>query len=162
MYLGFILDSQEMIVKVTPEKAVGIKEMCKLLYEKRHPTIREVAKVISTLVSACHGVKHGSLYYRQLENEKIVALKNHKGNFDSVMSISKKGRADLMWWITHIDESYNHVVIIALDVTLESDASFKGLGGHNKSTGENCGSEWSPHEITTSSGINDMEMKSVF
>ena len=162
VYLGFILDSQKMTVKVTPEKAAKIKQKCKLLHGKANPSIRQVAKVIGTLVSACQGVKHGPLYFRQLENEKIVALKNHKGNFDAKMTISEKGRADLAWWITHIDESDKPVALPAPDIILESDASLSGWGGYNTTRGVNCGGEWLPQDLLASAGINDLEMRAVF
>ena len=151
-----------MTVKVTPEKAAKIKQKCKLLHGTANPSIRQVAKVIGTLVSACQGVKHGPLYFRQLKNEKIVALKNHKGNFDAKMTISEKGRADLAWWITHIDESDKPVALPAPDIILESDASLSGWGGYNTTKGVNCGGEWLPQDLLASAGINDLEMRAVF
>ena len=43
--------------------------------------IRDVAKVIGNLISSLPGFKYGALYYRNLEMDKVAALKLAKGNF---------------------------------------------------------------------------------
>ena len=49
-FLGFILDSECMIVSLTPERAEAIKEAAKRLLAKPHPTIWELAEVIGKFV----------------------------------------------------------------------------------------------------------------
>ena len=69
-FLGFILNSINMTVRLTKEKAQIIKKKCTALKGDKKCTIRDVAKVIGSLVSTCPGVTYGPLFYRQLENEK--------------------------------------------------------------------------------------------
>ena len=42
--------------------------------------------------------------------DKIKALKQSKGNFDALMSVSKKGVADMKWWLDNLDDSYNDIL----------------------------------------------------
>ena len=59
--------------------------IARLLNSERH-TIREVPQIIGfMLVSSLHAVKYGECHYRTLEQDKIIALKTAKGNFDSPM-----------------------------------------------------------------------------
>ena len=95
--LGFILNSTTMTVRLMPEKKESIKSYCIELLEKQIFTIREIAKVIGKLVASFPGVMYGPLYYRQLEKEKILALKFNKGNFDASMKLSTAARKELQW-----------------------------------------------------------------
>ena len=69
-FLGFILNSEAMTITLTPVKAANIKQDCKNLLRKNHPPIRKVAAVIGKLVASCPGIHMGSLFFRQLENER--------------------------------------------------------------------------------------------
>ena len=93
------------------------------LLDNQSPTIRIVAEVISLMVASFPGVMYGPLYYRQLEIEKVAALKQSKGSFDSVMNFSDKARSDLQWWIENITTTSNTVTDGNPQVTIYSDAS---------------------------------------
>ena len=106
-FLGFILDSHFMRISLTAGKADSLKAAAQALHLRKSPTIREVAEVIGKMVASFPGVQLGPLYYRQLENDKIKALRENYGNFDTPMVISGTARADLKWWINNIQTSYN-------------------------------------------------------
>ena len=86
-------------------------------------------------------MKFGALYYRYLEIEKIKALKQSKGNFDARMS-SRKGVADMKWWLDNLDDSCNDICHPPVDITLYSDASLMGWGAVMNDT--STGGRWSP------------------
>jgi len=65
------------------------------LLKKEQVSIRKVAKVVRMLVASFTAVRYGSLYYHHLENDKKLALKYNRGNFDSLMSLSFPGRKEL-------------------------------------------------------------------
>ena len=67
---------------------------CSKLYTCETATIRTVAHVIGLIVSFLSAVKLGKLHYRHLEKEKSLALKECKGNFDSIMNISPPMKSD--------------------------------------------------------------------
>ena len=74
VYLGFIIDTQSMKVKLTPEKCSEIKELCIKLKRTVCPTIHDVASVTGKLVAACPAAQYGPLHYRELEKDKTEAL----------------------------------------------------------------------------------------
>ena len=136
-FLGFILDSEHMIVSLTPERARAIKEAAKRLLAKPNSTIRELAEVIGKLVAAFQGCLYGPLHYRQLESDKISALKKSQGDYDAPVTLSNLAQQDLHWWIQNIENAKNPINHPNPTIILESDASNMGWGAvyQAKSTG---------------------------
>ena len=64
VFLGFILDSVSVIVYLTPEKAIKLKQAATDLFNCNNPTLREVAKVLGLIVSSFPGVAYGPCHYR--------------------------------------------------------------------------------------------------
>lgn len=87
-YLGFILNSREMTVSITNQKAEKMIGLCKDFLKCKTNTIRDLSAIIGNLVASFPAVTHGKLFYRQLENEKIKALKEAKGQFDAGVHLS--------------------------------------------------------------------------
>ena len=52
------------------------------------------------------GVLHGPCIAENLETDKIVALKYHKGNFDGLMQLSSAVKAELQWWVKNTDSRH--------------------------------------------------------
>jgi len=65
-----------MTVSLTQDKIAKIKRLLScFLGNSFCVKIRDVAKVIGHLISSLPGVKYGALYYRNLEMNKVAALK---------------------------------------------------------------------------------------
>ena len=94
--LGFIINSRKMSVELTPQKEKNLKRLVNQLFSMRNQSIRFLEKVIGTTVSVFPAVKHASLYYRSLENDR--ALEICKGDFDSHHPISHDAKDGLKWW----------------------------------------------------------------
>ena len=58
-YLGFVLNSITMTIKLTTEKASTIKIECESALQDRKITIRQVARILGLLVSCFPGVMWG-------------------------------------------------------------------------------------------------------
>ena len=71
---------------------------CKTLLERTKLQIRDLASFISTVVATFPAVQYGPLYYRELEFDKICALKMNKGNFDAFTTLSAKAKEEILWW----------------------------------------------------------------
>ena len=98
-FLGFELDSVPMKIRLTNEKISKIMlHISKLLHSERN-TIRELAQVIGLLVSSFPAIRYGECHYRALEQDKTIALKTAKGNFDSAMLLSSRSVEELTWWL---------------------------------------------------------------
>ena len=90
-----------MTVRPTPEKAAKVKQKCLAVLTKTHVSIQNVSEVIGLMVSMFPGVEYAQLFYRSLEINKIKALKQSRGNYNSVMILSDTSVIDLKWWITN-------------------------------------------------------------
>ena len=64
----------------------NVKSICTKL-DASQVTIRDVIQALGCMVSSFPGVMFGPLYFRQLERDKMEALKCSKGVFDAFMTI---------------------------------------------------------------------------
>lgn len=128
-HLGFHIDSDSMLVTLPPDKVDNIIAMCRQLASKNSDTIRNVAKVIGSLVACFPAVFLGPLHYRYLEYEKDTALKGSRGNFEAYMPITDKMKEELHWWEMNVKFQSKPIVERTPTVTLSSDASLEGWGG---------------------------------
>lgn len=87
-FVGFLINSVTMTVKLTPEKISDIIRECKRLLNLKSVLIRDVAKIIGKFVASEPGVKYAPLYYKTPEIDKDQALKRSRGNFDVYMRLS--------------------------------------------------------------------------
>ncbi len=87
IFLGFLLNSITMTVRLGPEQANKIRNACLELKNSKGATIREVARVIGLLTSSFPGVQFGPLHYRHIDWDKTESLKVSKGDFDKHMHL---------------------------------------------------------------------------
>ena len=80
-FLGFILNSVEMTIRLTQEKATGLQTACNILLTNPSPTIWDLARVIGKIVSSFPAARYGPLYYQSLEHYKLTALHVNRWNF---------------------------------------------------------------------------------
>ena len=161
-FLGVIIDSNEMRVKLPQVKKEDIKLVCNQLKDTLFPKIRLVATVIGKLVAALPAVQRGALYYRELEKEKTKALKRNCGHFDRPMKLSEAAHAELDWWIDNVNCMYRDLDKGIPQLTLETDASGKGWGATDGNVA--IGGRWNPQEacIAKRNEINYLELLAVF
>ena len=156
-YLGFVIDSQKMQVRLTEEKKLNIIEKTKIFLKPCTFSIREVASFIGTLTSSLPGILYGPLHYRNLERDKNEALKYAKGNFNNNMRISPLGSQDILWFKNNIMTSYAPIEFPRISQIIYTDASLTGWGAcwGNQSTG----GTWLEGE--KEQHINVLELKAV-
>ena len=129
-YLGFVINSENMIVTPTDEKKKKIRDLASKLLSLGYSTIRLLAKFIGMIVACFPGVMHGPLWYRRLENDKIEALKRSKGDYDATVTFSNEAVTDMQWWRNNIDRASNVIDEShgEPDIVIHSDASNLGWG----------------------------------
>ncbi|VDI80889.1 Hypothetical predicted protein [Mytilus galloprovincialis] len=129
IFLGNIIDSENMIITLTEDKKQNLVKECKWLLQRNLAKIRDVAKVIGLIVSSFSAVEFGKLFYRNLEKEKIIALKNSKGDFEQSMLISNQMKGDLEWWVANVSTELRHISHGSPQIVIQTDASLLGWGG---------------------------------
>ena len=75
LFLGFVLNSVSMTVFLPTGKVFRIRERCSRLVCSATMSIQELAKVIGLLVSCFPCVLYGPLFYRHLEHDKTMAVR---------------------------------------------------------------------------------------
>ena len=156
-FLGFDIDSQSMIVKLTQEKETEITEFAKHLLAKRKITVRQLACFIGKVVAALPACEHGKMHYRALERDKISRLKLSRGDFDAHLILSVAAKADLQWWIDNTALAVRHLQRNMPQMEIQSDASGLGWGATNGKA--QCGGRWKAHEtLASGNNINYLEL----
>ena len=158
IFLGFVINSIDMTMELTEEKKLKILDLCKSVTTGKAISIRKLASIIGNLVSSFPAVPYGKLFYRNLELDKINALKFHRGNFDSCCVISSKSMDEIRWWINNVESSIRYIETPTIDMTIFTDASSEGWGiSHNKVKN---GGRWDAFESTLH--INCLELLAIY
>lgn len=97
-YLGFELNSKTMCLCLPQTKRQKIKDYVSKVRQKTSLSIRDFAKLIGILCSACPAIAYGWVYTKPFEREKFLALQKSKENYDSHMQLSPHLQPDFSWW----------------------------------------------------------------
>ena len=81
MFLGFILNSTSMTVRLPYEKIQTIQNLCRKILNLNETEILLVSQLLWLMVASFPGVEYGPLFYRRLEHAKIDGLRLSKGNY---------------------------------------------------------------------------------
>ena len=160
VFLGFVVNSLTMTVRLTPERADNLVQLCVMISGKTTITIREFAKLIGKMVASEPDIRYAPLYYRDLEHVKDANLKRCFGNFDSYMEVTELIKNNLEWWITNTKQSYKLIITPEPDIFIHSDSSKSGYGGINNSNGDTTEGQWT--EADQREHINYLELKGAF
>ena len=128
LYLGFIINSIAMRLRLAAVKLEKIVSACKALLAKHKPSVRDVAKVTGLLVSALPVVNYPEMHYRFLELCKTQTLSGSL-DYDTTLSLSSQARSDLQWVIENISQCNGRLFQVPkIDIYIQSDASLIGWG----------------------------------
>ena len=130
-FVGFLLNSKEMTVKLAHRKVQNLIELAKDILKAKEISIRDFAKLIGKMVAAEPGIKYAPLHYKSLELEKDIELKRNYGNFDNTMHISLKSKQCIKWWVRNIEKASRPISLGLMDRRIETDSSLSGYGGHD-------------------------------
>ena len=95
-FLGFLLNSVSMNIRLPPGKAATVQQACANLSNQANPTFREV-------VPRFPGVQFGELHYSYLEHNKIEALQANNGDYNPFMTLYY-----LHWWVQNVTSAFRN------------------------------------------------------
>ncbi|MEW8542136.1 MAG: reverse transcriptase domain-containing protein [Candidatus Thiodiazotropha sp.] len=159
-FVGFILNSENMTIRITKEKADILRAMCIKILNSSKFTIREFAVLIGKMVASEPGVEYARIYFRGLEQEKTKQLRLNAGNFDAPMKLTSSNRSDIQWWIDNIHSAFKWVSHGPPQTVLYTDSSLAGWGAVNETSGVSTGGQWSASE--KEHHINFLELSACF
>ena len=159
-FLGFILNSQNMTVRVTEKKSKKLRQKISDLQAIANPSIRQVSEVIGLMVAYSIAVPHGRLFAITLERAKIQALKYSRGNFEAKMSLTQRAYEDMNWWHDNISVISAPVRRAPPEIEMFTDASLTvGWGAVLLNT--RTGGNWSATDLLKYEHINQLELFAV-
>ena len=159
-FVGFILNSQEMTVRLPPRKIKNIIKHCKDILKKDILTIRDFAQIIGKLVASEPGVQYAALYYKPLEIQRDLELKLDKGDFDSHIILSQKSKDCLHWWIDNLTTAFRPLERPQPSRVIESDSSLTGYGAYDVTNDIEISGIWTNDD--KEKHINYLELKAAF
>ena len=143
-YLGFLVDSRGMRIRLTEEKAVQITTACRRAREKGFMSTRELARLIGKMTATLPAVFPAPLWYRELQRQKNHTLQRFQ-SFETSVELSQEALLELDWWATKRNlVNGRSVMTPEPDLTMETDASLTGWGAVCK--GIRTGGLWSQME----------------
>ena len=131
-FVGFILNTADMTVRLPLEKKESILKLCLSVNKRSHITIREFSRLIGKLVATEPGVENAQLRYKPLERIKEKHLKFSNGNFDSTMIISRSCKSHIQWWIDNLEVSFKLISHGKPNWEIYTDSSKTGWGRMTK------------------------------
>ncbi|KAJ8980208.1 hypothetical protein NQ317_002221 [Molorchus minor] len=156
--LGFNFDSQQQRLNLPNEKRLMILKQTHALQVEPFCKIRDLARVLGLLVSACPAVRYGWLYTKTLERDKYLALQKSNANYDAKMQISSLGKSDLNWWEKNILTTYNTIQTDSYDIEIFTDSSLTGWGAVCQ--GQSTHGWWTT--LDKKEHINVLELRAIF
>ena len=134
-FLGFIINTVDMSLRLTPTKENKIVDMCTKTLSPNTITIRLIAQLLGKFSSSFLAVPRGKLHCRALERYKTESLRYHKGNYNRTVSLSELARLDILWWKNNITGSWAPIMRGNPVHIMTTDASTLGWGAVLK---KNC------------------------
>ena len=153
-YLGFIVDSKEMKIRLLEEKVTQISTACRRIRKKRCASVRELARLIGKMTATLPAVFPAPLWYRELQRLKNQTYQRSQ-SFECMVTLSQEALLELDWWSVERNLMNGKSVITQdPDLTMETDASMLGWGAVCQ--GIRTGGFWSQAERR--SHINYLEL----
>ncbi|ODM91877.1 Enzymatic polyprotein [Orchesella cincta] len=145
-----------MVIRLPDRKIVGIRAMCSTAIKWKEISIREVSKVLGTLIAATPAISYSQLYTRSLTIDVNKALVLSSGDYSGKMTLSMNAKNDLLWWLEKVTGSQK-IRQDNFNEEISMDASLTGWGAvckHGKASGFWSNEERSMH-------INALELLAV-
>ena len=144
LYLGFLINSKEMKIKMADEKVTQLMALCSGARQKRILSVRELATLLGKMTSTLPAIFQAPLWYRELQRLKNQALWKSE-SFDDMVTLNEEALLELEWWSTKVNlVNGKSVRPRDPDLIVETDASLQGWGAVCR--GIRTGGMWSQEE----------------
>lgn len=157
-FLGFLLNSNKMIIELPASKRQKILQLIITLTESTRIRIRDFARILGSLTAACPAIVYGWAHTKSLERAKYIALLKNHDNYDAFMTVTDNLRDDLHWWKNNILIAVNSIRNQNYDIEIYTDASTTGWGAACDK--EKTGGLWTTTESTNH--INYLELLAAY
>ena len=156
-FLGFLYNSKHMTLTLPDDKKTKIIDVLNKFIKTNSCQLREFARFLGLLVSACPALLYSWLYTKEFERFKFTCLLDNP-SYDQIIQIPKHLKSDMLWWLNNIHSGFYPLNLNRYDLEIYSDASTSGWGAWCD-TGESFG-YWKNEEKLLH--INELELRAAF
>lgn len=104
-FLGFIFNSEEMVLYLPDNKKEKVINNITHVIKLQKCKLRDFARLIGLLVSACPAIQYSWAYTKLLERHKYLYLLKNP-SYEQSIHISDTVKKDLKWWLESITSGY--------------------------------------------------------
>ena len=140
-YLRFVINTEDMTIRLTYAKKIVIFNMCTSLCSTNICSTRDVAKLLGKFSGSLITVKMRRLHYRSLERANVKKVEASRGNFDKTTVLDGQSKFDILWRRDNIINSLSQIIQGNPTTHIHTDASWYGWGISCNS--ETCGGQYS-------------------
>ena len=159
-FLGFLLNTWQMTISLPGTKLRALQKLCRQMARQEVTSLRELARILGTMVAAHPAVLPAPLHYRCLERAKSQALRRGLP-YNTRVQVLQEMKDDLLWWQTEAPKHNGRALQIPRwDITIESDASMTGWGASCQ--GRSTDGPWTAEERSKSNSINYLELLAAY
>ena len=129
-FLGIIIDSELMELRVSSERLDAIKKELLWWLGRKTGTKRALLSLIGKLVFISRVIQPGRTFLRRL-----ITLSMRAKQLQHKVKLNAQARADVLWWLSCVDRWTGKSVFLddlwtaSADIGLYTDASGTGVGG---------------------------------
>ena len=153
-FLGFVVDSKEMSVRLTEEKVAQITATCRRVQQAGSLSLRQLARLIGKMTATIPAIHQAPLWYRGLQRLKNQTLQVSQ-SFETTVTVNQEAALDLDWWSIRTNLlTGKKIQSREPDMTIETDASMLGWGA--VCAGVRTGGLWS--QVENRNHINYLEL----
>lgn len=156
-FLGYIFDSRNMVMYLPNCKKLKIMNMLNHFIQLRSCKLREFARLLGLLISACPAIDYSFLYTKVLERYKYLCLLKNP-SYEQKIPISNELKVDFEWWRQHINRDVARFRLNNFCTEIFSDASTAGWGAF--CNGVESHGFWKDDEYKQH--INELEIRAAF
>ena len=154
VYLGFLIDSQNMRISLPQEKVQQINQDCEWALRQETLSVRDLSRLIGRMTATMQAVLPAPLCYRSLQRLKNKTFSQTQSYMTRV-TLDHCAKEELLWWKTQLQHWNGKAMIRPTpDIVVETDASLLGWGA--VSEGVRTNGLWSESE--RSLHINHLEL----
>ena len=121
-------------------------------------TIHQVASLLGNITALFEAVPYGCLHYQYLEQNKIMALREARGNFEKPWTITPEASKDIIWWRDNILGAIASLhPTPEVDLTIFTDASNEAWGASTND--QTINGRWNESEKLLH--VNELELLAI-
>ena len=140
------------------KKVKSLKQRARHFSHISQLSVREIAQILSLMISVQPAILPAPPFYRNIERLKIQALREQM-SCDAKITLTERAQSDLDWWARKMEKQNGRSIqILQRNMVLELDASKEGWGANH--LGVSTGVLWTQEEQRHH--INYLELLAAF